>query len=140
MSSVRDLAGRQGTKIRFLLAGVVNTAFGLATYPALYFLLLPAKLHYLSILAISQVLCVTFSFLTHKFVVFRTFGNYLGEYARFVTFHLSLFLLNLAVLPFLVEFAGMNPVWAQTLFAVLVIVTSYFWYSRFTFTSIKVAR
>lgn len=136
----RRLADRHQTKVRFLVAGAFNTALGLGVYPALYFLMTPLRLHYLTILAISQVVCVTFAFLTNKFLVFRTSGNYLREYGKFITFHLSYFLVNLAVLPALVEFAGMNPVWAQTLFAVLVIVSSYFWHSRITFDSTKAAR
>ena len=134
------IASRHQTKVRFLLAGALNTAIGLAVYPGLYFLAAPLKLHYLTILAVSQVVCVAFAFLTNKFLVFRTSGNYLRESGKFLTFHLSYFLLNLAALPALVELAGMNPVWAQTLFAVLVIVTSYFWHSRITFSSSKVTR
>jgi putative flippase GtrA len=93
------------------------------------------KLHYLVILIMSQVLCISSAFLTSKFLVFRTSGNYLRETGKFLTFHLTYFLVNLAALPALVEFVGMNPVWAQTLFAVLIIVTSYFWHSRITFSS-----
>lgn len=130
---------RHQTKIRFLLAGVLNTAVGIVVYPALYFLLAPLKLHYLTILTISQVLCITFSFLTNKFIVFRTSGNYLREFGKFILFHLSYFLVNLAALPVLVEFADMNPIWAQTLFALLVIITSYFWHSRITFFSTQVS-
>lgn len=134
----RCLIERHQTKVRFLMVGALNTAVGLAVYPALYFLAAPLELHYLTILVISQVVCVTFSFLTNKFLVFRTSGNYLQESGKFLTFHLSFFLVNLAALPALVELVGMSPVWAQTLFAVLVIATSYFWYSRITFSSIKV--
>lgn len=136
----RCLADRHQTKIRFLLAGALNTTIGLAVYPALYFLMAPLRLHYLAILTISQVVCISFAYLTNKFLVFRTSGNYLRESGKFITFHLSYFLVNLVALPGLVELAGMNPVWAQTLFAVLVIVTSYFWHSRITFSTTKVAR
>lgn len=125
------------TKIRFLLVGGLNTFVGLATYPIFYFLLNPHGVKYLQILVISQVICVTLAFLTNKFMVFRTKGNYLKEYGKFLMFHLSYFLLNLAVLPFLVEIVGMHPVIAQSMFAVLVIVSSYFWYSRVTFISKK---
>lgn len=136
----RCLVGRHQTKVRFLVAGVFNTVIGLAVYPALYFLAAPMKLHYLVILVVSQIVCVTIAFLTSKFLVFRTEGNYLQESGKFLMFHLSYFLVNLAALPALVEFAGMNPVWAQTLFAVLVIVTSYFWHSRITFSSSRITR
>ncbi|MBM4128289.1 MAG: GtrA family protein [Nitrospira sp.] len=133
----RRLAGEHETKLRFVLAGAFNTTLGLAAYPALFFLLRPFDFHYLTVLAISQILCVTAAFLTNKFLVFRTSGNYLNEYGRFVTFHLSYFLVNLVALPFLVEIMHMNPVWAQTLFAALVIVSSYFWHSRITFRTDK---
>lgn len=135
-----DLASRHQTKVRFLLAGALNTIIGLAAYPGLYFLAAPLNLHYLTVLAVSQVVCIAFAFLTNKFLVFRTSGNYLRESGKFLTFHLAYFLVNLAALPALVELAGMKPVWAQTLFAVLVIVTSYFWHSRITFSSSKVPR
>ena len=121
------------TKVRFLLAGALNTVFGLAAYPTLFFLLAPLKLHYMAVLGISQVICVAFSYLTNKFLVFRTVGNYLRESGKFVLFHLSYFLLNLIALPLLVEMFGMSPVWGQTLFAVAVIITSYFWHSNITF-------
>jgi putative flippase GtrA len=135
-----SLAGRHQTKVRFLLAGAFNTAIGLSVYPALYFLAAPLKLHYLTILVVSQSVCITVAFLTSKFLVFRTSGNYKKETGKFLAFHLFYFMVNLAALPLLVEFAGMHPVWAQTLFAVLVIVTSYFWHSRITFSPTKVTR
>jgi len=122
------------TKVRFLLAGALNTVFGLAAYPAFFFLLAPLKLHYMVVLGITQVTCVAFSYTTNKFLVFRTVGNYLRESGKFVLFHLSYFLVNLVALPFLVEIFGMSPVWGQTLFAVAVIITSYFWHSNITFS------
>jgi putative flippase GtrA len=122
-------------KVRFLLAGALNTAVGLAAYPVLFFLLAPLKLHYMVVLGITQVTCVAFSYLTNKFLVFRTVGNYLRESGKFALFHLSYFLVNLVALPVLVEVVGMSPVWGQTLFAVAVIITSYFWHSNVTFAS-----
>ena len=135
----RSALARHDTKVRFLLAGVLNTAVGLGAYPALYYVMAPLRLHYLVVLTVTQIFCVTFSFLTNKFLVFRTSGSFLQEYGKFVVFHFSYFLVNLAVLPLLVEIGGMNPVWAQTMFAVLVIVTSYFWHSRITFSKTKAA-
>ena len=100
----RNLADQHQIKIRFLLAGMLNTAIGLAVFPILYFLAAPLKLHYLVILVISQVVCVIFAFLTSKFLVFRTSGNYLRESGKFLTFHLSYFLVNLAALPALANY------------------------------------
>jgi putative flippase GtrA len=114
---------------------MLNTVIGLAVYPALYFCVIPLRSHYMVILVISQILCVNFSFLTSKFMVFRTSGNYLREFLKFGMFYLSYFMVNLAALPILVELAGMNPVWAQMLFTVLVVISSYFWHSRITFSA-----
>src|SRR5882724_11466034 len=130
---VRRLIRLHETKVRFLLAGALNTVFGLAAYPTFFFLLAPRKLHYMVVLGITQVICVAFSYLTNKFLVFRTAGNYLRGSGKFVLFHLSYFLVNLVALPLLVEIVGMSPVWGQTLFAVAVIITSYFWHSNITF-------
>ena len=135
-NSIR-IANRHQTKIRFLLAGALNTTIGLAAYPLLYLFSAPLKLHYLFILVISQIFCVSFSFFTNKYMVFRTSGNHFNELAKFLTIHIFYFIINLAVLPALVELAGLNPMLAQTLFAGFIIVTSYFWHSRITFTSFK---
>jgi putative flippase GtrA len=123
------------TKVRFLLAGALNTIFGLAAYPTLFFLLATLRLHYMAVLGIAQVISIAFSYLTNKFLVFRTAGNYLRESGKFVLFHLVYFLVNLVALPLLVEIFGMSPVWGQALFAVAVIITSYFWHSNITFAS-----
>jgi len=129
-----SLAARRETEVRFLLAGAVNTALGLAAYPVLYVLLAPA-LHYLVILTLCQIICVTFAFLTNKFLVFRTEGNIEAEYGKFVLFHAAYFLVNLVALPAIIAISGLGPAWAQTLFAAVVMVSSFFWHRRVTFAS-----
>ena len=121
-----------GKKIRFLLAGALNTAIGLGLYPLLY-IVLDSKLGYLGILVLSQFICVTVSFLTNKFFVFKTKGNTTSEYLKFFLFHLAYLILNLIGLPIMVEFFGMNPMVAQTIFASFIAVTSYFWHNIITF-------
>jgi putative flippase GtrA len=123
-----------GQKLRFLVAGGLNTLVGLAAFPALYFFLEPLALGYMVILAISQSFCIGFSYLTNKFLVFKTEGGYVGESLRFAVFHLGYLILNLVVLRFCVENLGFSPVPSQLGFAVLVIITSYIWHSRITFS------
>jgi len=131
------LLALHGQKLRFVVAGGLNTLVGLAAFPALYFLLQPLALGYMAILAISQALCIGFSYLTNKFLVFKTSGDYVGESLRFAAFHLGYFILNLVVLRFCVESFGFSPVPSQLIFAVLVIITSYLWHSRITFSRRK---
>lgn len=126
-----------GQKLRFILAGGLNTLVGLAAYPVLYFALGWLALDYIVILAICQVFCICFAYLTHKFFVFKTQGNYVREYLRFITFHLVLFGVNVVVLRFLVERLTLSPVWSQLGFALLVVITSYLWHSRITFSHSK---
>jgi len=131
----RELLGQHQIKVRFLLTGMLNTLVGLATFPILYYMLSGYALHYLVLLCISQAVCIPFAFVTNKFLVFRTKGNYVHEFLKFLTFHLSYFVANLVALPLMVNLFSLNPVIAQSLFAIMVIVSSYFWHSRITFSA-----
>ena len=133
---MRSASGRM-VKLRFVLAGVLNTCFGLTAFPTLFFLLAPLDLHYLFILVISHILSVTFSFLTSKYFVFRSSGSTKDEYLRFILFHAGHLVLNLAALPLLVALTAISAVWCQTIFAIAVVISSYFWHSRITFSSKK---
>jgi putative flippase GtrA len=128
-----EYGSKHQTKIRFLIVGGINTLFGWSAFPAIYFLTLAARWHYLIVLVITQVICITFSFLTAKFFVFRTRGNFVAEFAKFCTFHASYFALNIIILPILVEVVKINPVIGQFGFAVAVVLSSYFWHSKITF-------
>jgi putative flippase GtrA len=119
--------------MRFVAAGVLNTLFGLAVFPLLMWAFKGMAIHYLVVLIIAQVISVFFSFLTSKFLVFRTSGNYLSEFGKFSMFHVLYFAANLVALPVLVEVFGVPPVWGQFGFAIAVIISSYFWQSRITF-------
>lgn len=124
---------RHQTKARFLLVGGFNTLLGLSLFPLLYWLLIPRGLHYLEIWFFSQTICIFTAFLTNKYWVFRTSGNYKEEFFKFASFHFTIMLINLMALPLLVNLLDINPVIAQTLFALCVIFSSYFWYSQITF-------
>lgn len=120
-------------KIRYLLVGIVNTIFGLVTYPLLYLVLKPIGAGYITVLLAAQVICISFSFASNKYFVFKTNGNLKNEYIKFFSFHAIYFSINLMVLPLMVEVLKLNPIIAQTLFSVFVIVTSYFWHNMITF-------
>ena len=120
-------------KVRFILAGIINTVFGLSAYPIIYYSLAKFNLHYLVILFISQVICITFSYATNKVFVFKTTGNVWSEYIKFSSFYLSYFLVNLGALPFMVEILKMNPIFAQIIFTFVVAISSFFWHSKISF-------
>lgn len=129
----RLLAKADGRPLRFLIAGGINTAVGLAFYPLLLWAVPYFRTHYMAALGIAQVACLCFAFAVHKLGVFRTRGNLVGEFVRFASFYLLSYALNWLALPLMVEAGGIPPVVAQTAFTVLVVFGSYFWHSRLTF-------
>jgi len=120
-------------KIKFILVGLLNTFFGLSAYPALFYSLANFNFHYLTVLFISQIVCITFSYATNKKIVFKTKGNVVAEYIKFSSFYLSYFLLNLILLPFMVEILRIHPIFAQVLFTFFVAISSYIWHSKISF-------
>jgi putative flippase GtrA len=124
-------------KFRFLMAGIVNTSVGLAMYPFLYLVLEPMGVGYVAVLVIAQVICITFSFWTNKYFVFKSKGDLRSEYIKFFSFHGLYFLINLIALPALVELVELNPMIAQAIFSIFIIVTSYFWHNAVTFKNPK---
>jgi putative flippase GtrA len=133
--SVTDLMRVHETKLRFLLAGGLNTLFGLAIFPVLIWLFAPLSVHYMVALTIAQIMGVVFAFLTNKLLVFKTRGQHVREFGKFVTFYAVGFVANLIALPILVELAHVPPIWAQLMFVSMLIISSYFWHSRITFAS-----
>lgn len=134
---MKSLIVKHRNKIEYLLVGGINTVIGLSAFPALYFLTRSYKPHYMVVLAISQILCVTIAFFTNKYFVFRTKGNHLSEYMKFSAFYSAYFVINLIVMPVLVEMAGMSPVKSQILISIGIIISSYFWHSKITFVPKK---
>ncbi len=90
---------------RFLVIGGCNTLFGIADSLAMvkmFLLVEPGqpKLMGTVAIAVSSVINIGFSFLTYKWFVFRTKGNYLQEYLRSLTIYLpSLAISTLLVAP-----------------------------------------
>lgn len=123
----------EGRPLRYLFAAGLNTVFGLAIFPTLLWLSDYLREHYLVGLAICQALSLCFAYVTYKFGVFRTRGQYAREFAAFSSFYLINYAANWAALPALVELGGWNPIAAQLFFSLLVIAGSYVWHSRITF-------
>lgn len=124
-----------GRVFRFIVAGVINTAFGLAIYPALLWLFPVFHDHYMVALAIAQFTGILFAFFNYKRSVFKTdtTSNVASEFGKFSSFYLINYAANWVALPLLVELAGISPIVAQTGFSLIIMICSYFWHSRITF-------
>lgn len=119
-------------KIRYLIIGGWNTVFGYGVFAALYFWL-EGSIHYLVILSISYVLSITNAYIGYKFFVFQTKGNIVREYLRFYVVYAAAFLVNLAILPLLVEIGDLNMYISQALVTMLTIIGSYILHKNFSF-------
>lgn len=135
--TLRPLISRHEKKVRFLIAGGINTAVGLSTYPIVYILLKPFGIGYIKALFLASIISVSFSFFTSKYYVFKTKGNIKKEYTKFFMFYSFYLALNVICLPFMVEVLKLTPIIAQTLFSIAIIITSYFWHNFITFKQPK---
>lgn len=118
--------------LRYLVIGGYNTAMSGALYAGLY-LLLGDKLHYLLILVLNYLLSVTHSFLTMKYLVFRSRGNVWREYLRCQLSYLTMLGANIPLLGLLVDGLGMGAIVAQLICTLVIAVLGYLIHKRFSF-------
>lgn len=126
-------------KVRYLLVGGYNTAFGYLLF-ALLLMLFENRVHYLIVLVISHVISVTNAYLSYKFLVFKTEGKWLYEFLKFNTVYLGVFLINLVALPAMVELLSIRPVIGQSWFVVVTVIVSYFGHKHFSFKDRNASR
>ena len=92
-----------GQFVRYLVVGAWNTLFGYAAYAALTAVLTPLiPYSYMVASVLSSPLSITVAFLGYKWVVFKTKGNYLREWARCVAVYSGSIAIGWALLPILV--------------------------------------
>lgn len=85
---------------RYLAVGLANTAFGYGTYAAFTLVLTPRLPYaYLFAFMASYFINVTFSFLTYKWLIFKTRGNYLKEWWRCIVVYGGTNLITVVFLP-----------------------------------------
>jgi putative flippase GtrA len=121
-------------KVRYLVVGLWNTVFPYIVFGLLYYLS-NARLHYLIILLISQVLGLTNAYIGYKFFVFKTKGNYVREYLRFYAVYGTTFIVNIVLISLFVEVLGINPVISQGIIGVIVVIMAYIGHDRFSFSA-----
>ena len=134
ISAIKELAFQAYAQqsLRFLIVGAWNTAFGYLSFVLLYYFFSPF-VHYLAIQAATVVINVTNAFLCHKFIVFRTRGNYLREYLRFYVVYAVPIGLGFVLLPFGIEVLGMNAYLTSAVSICLLTFISYFGHKHYSF-------
>ncbi len=123
-------------KIRFLLVGGWNTAFGFLLGVVLYYYLKDLT-NIIIIGMISNVISITMSFTTNKLFVFMSAGNWINEYIRSYVVYGAMAFLGIFLLWFFVDICKFNIWISQTLILVISISISYLAHSRFTYKNDK---
>lgn len=119
-------------KLRFLVVGAWNTAFGYGLFAGLY-LLFGKDIHYLVILLLAHAVSVINAFLGHRHLVFRSKSPILQEFLRFNLSYLGALVLGLLGMPFLIEGCGLLPLQSQAVLFVIGLFYSYLAHKYYSF-------
>ncbi|MDR0940174.1 MAG: GtrA family protein [Mediterranea sp.] len=116
-----------GTFVRFVLVGIVNTLFGVGLYCLFIYLGLPYRLAVL----LSTVLGVLFNFKTIGAFVFRNRSNRL--LFRFVGVYVVAYFVNIGIIHLLLLTTPLGEYWAGIVTTPVVAIVSYLLQKRFVF-------
>ena len=119
-------------EINYIIAGAWNTIFGYFFFATLYFLF-SKKVHYMILVVISNIVGITNAYISYKFFVFKTKGNYLREYFRFYVVYGFSMIIGLILLPLIVELLHISPLVAQLFIVVITVIISYLGHRNFSF-------
>ncbi len=100
----RQSPSPSGQFARYLLVGASNTVFGYLLYAAFTWILSRRVPHgYLYAAVLSNFIAISVAFLGYKWFVFRTRGNYIGEWLRCFAVYGTAALPSLLLLPAVVN-------------------------------------
>jgi putative flippase GtrA len=117
-------------RLRYLVVGGVNTVGGYAIGALLLYLL---GKRVMTAAVLAYLINVTIAFLGYKWFVFRTRGNYVGEYVKVHVVYGPKEVVALAAFFVLVRSWGMNKYLGQFLVTAGTIILSYQGHKNFSF-------
>lgn len=123
-------------KIRFLFVGGFNAGVSYLLY-ILFCFLLGANAYQIA-LAIAWLISSAVSFVTQKFLVFQSNGNWLKEYAKCCTTWFFSYLINAGILEFVVKILHLNVYVAQIVATLAAAIFTYILFKKFAFKKHKV--
>lgn len=113
---------------KFLVAGILNTAFGYGLFAAL----LTIGLHYSISLALSTILGILFNFKSFGKIVFKSKGN--KNFIRFLSVYFIGYLVNLSGLALIMKI-GISSLFAGAAMVLPSALLTYFLQKKFVFTN-----
>ena len=123
---------RTSRPLRFLIVGVWNFVFGYATFAGLYWCLCGRWPDWV-IATVAAVIGITMSFVTHRFITYRSHGTWWREYLRFYVVYGGQSLLNVLLIWLFVTRCRMNAYTVQLAIAALLTAASYWAHKHYSF-------
>lgn len=126
-------------KLRFLLVGGFNTALSYVVFGSLYWLF--DKFNYWNFdkiiitdtaLLVQYCLTINISFITMRYYVFQSHGNWKKELLKAWSVYISLYLINAPVISFLV-WCGLHPMVAQAVYLVFSTILTFILHKYYSF-------
>lgn len=119
-------------KIRFLIVGAFNTAFGFGTF-VLVQIWIGQRVTYIGSLYISHLIGSIVAFNLYRRFVFPVSGNTFRDFLKFQTVYIFPLLVNTFLLPFFVALLHWNVFVSQAITTVLLTISSYLGHKYFSF-------
>ena len=118
--------------LRFLISGSLNTAFGVG----LFYILLKTignRVNINVIITVCTLISVTFAFVTHKYMTFRSKDRARNEYLRFFMMSFVNYALNILLLNMLLTFVKLDKFLAQCAVIFVIQAVNYLVMKRLIF-------
>lgn len=119
-------------KKQYLVIGTINTIFGYLIGVGSY-KLLENEVDIIWVGVISNIISITFSFITYKLFVFRTKGNWINEYIKSYIVYGASGIISIYFLWIFVEKLYISIWVSQALLIAVVVIFSYLGHKHFTF-------
>lgn len=117
---------------RYIAIGVMNTIAGYAIF-IFIFKIIGETTNYLTVSTLAHILSVTFSFVTHRTIVFKSKAQIIPEYLRFHCTHIGSLIIGLAILWALKNTFIKETMTAQAVAMTVTAIASYFAHKKITF-------
>ena len=118
--------------LRFLIMGGWNFVFGYGAFAGLYWLFNGIWPDWL-IATVAAILGITMSYLTHRFITYRSHGCWWKEYFRFYVVYGGQTLLNIFLIWLLVTRLRYNAYFVQLIITLALTIASYWAHKLYSF-------
>lgn len=130
-------------KLRFLLVGGFNTVFAYAVFFALYWLFSNLNIWDFDKIIVSNAalvvqyfITINLSFITMRYYVFQSHGNWKKELLKAWSVYVSLLFINAPVISFLI-WLGIHPLLAQALYLTFSTIITFLLHKYYSFRKVE---